>query len=142
MDYISKKGMTHEEVMQLQYEYNNRKKTNALTYTLLIFFGGFFMHRFYLGITPYAIFGAVYTILLNIVIIYFVRHAFVNDMIFDYTMFLFTHPQFIILPLLPYVWLLFDLFRVTQLVDYANHQTELALVRAIKRTNDEKVESK
>lgn len=137
MDYISKKGMTYEEVMQLQYEYNNRKKTNAITYTLLIFFGGYFLHRFYLGNTPYAIFGTAYTILLHIVIIYFIRDAFVNQMFLEYIWFLFEHPQFIILPLLPYVWLLFDLFRVPQLVDYANHQTELALVRAIKRSRED-----
>ncbi|MEV9640588.1 hypothetical protein ABZ756_07800 [Mammaliicoccus sciuri] len=140
MDYISKKGMTHEEVIQLQYEYNNRKKTNAITYTLLIFFGGYFLHRFYLGITPYAIFGAVYTLLLNIVIVYFIKEAFVHQMFIEYIWFLLTHPQFIILPLIPYAWLLLDLFRVPQLVDYANHQTELALVRAIKRSRDGQAE--
>ena len=136
MDYISKKGMSYEEVMQLQYEFNNRKKTNAITYVLLILFGGYFLHRFYLGITPYAIFGAVYTLLLNIVIIYFVREAFIHDLVFDYFLFLALHPQFIFLPLIPYLWLLLDLFRVPQLVDYSNHQTELSLVRAIKRSRD------
>ncbi|ARF17850.1 hypothetical protein [Sporosarcina ureae] len=134
MDYVSKKGMTYEEVMQLQYEYNNRKKTNAITYVLLILFGNYFLHRFYLGITPYAIFGAIYTLLLNGVIIYFIRDAYINQMIFDYILFLLMHPHFIILPFIPYLWLLLDLFRVPQLVDYANHQSELALVRAIKRS--------
>lgn len=137
MDYISKRGFTHEEIMQLQYEYSNRKKTNAITYTLLIFFGGFFLHRFYLGVTPYAIFGVVYTVLLDLVILYFLRDAYVNQMMIEYIWFLFEHPQFIILPLLPYVWLLFDLFRVPNLVDYANHQTELALIRAIKRDGED-----
>jgi len=131
MDYVHKNNLSAEEIQLLAFDYNNRKKTTATAYTLLVFFGPLFLHRFYLGPTPYAIFGAVYTLVLNLAILGFVFVGLANGQLLDYALFLTEHIYIVAIVWIPYIWLLLDIFRIPALVDHVNHQTERAILAAM-----------
>ncbi|WJY26388.1 hypothetical protein [Sporosarcina trichiuri] len=54
-----------------------------------------------------------------------------NGELADYAIFLAEHIYIVAIVWLPYVWLLFDIFRIPALVDHANHQTERAILAAM-----------
>lgn len=133
MDYINKSNLTQEEIQLLSFDYENRKKTTTTTYLLLIFFGQLFLHRFYLGPTPFAIFGVVYTVLLNIVIVGFTLTGIENGELLEYYYFLLQHIYIVAIAWIPYIWLFLDIFRVPALVEHVNHTTERAILTAMSK---------
>jgi hypothetical protein len=136
MDYINKSKLTNEEILLLNFDYENRKKRPETAYLLLILLGHLFVHRFYIGPTPFSVFGMTYAILLHITVICFTIIGLANGTLLDYLYLVLDNIYIVIIALSPYLWLYFDLFRINQMVDNVNHKTERALLEAMKRVKE------
>jgi len=136
MDYINKSKLTHEEILLLRFDYENRKKRPETAYLLLIFLGLLFVHRFYIGPTPFSVFGMTYAILLHITVLLFAIIGLANGTLLDYMYLVLDNIYIVMLALSPYLWLYLDVFRITEMVDNVNHKTEHALLEAMKRVKE------
>lgn len=136
MDFINKSKLTKEEILLLDFDYANRKKRPETAYLLLIFLGHLFVHRFYIGPTPFSVFGLTYAFLLHITVILFGIVGLSNGTLLDYIYLLSENIYIVLIALSPYIWLFFDLFRIPEMVDDVNHKTERALLEAMERVKE------
>ena len=129
-DVFEKSMLTEKELKILSFEYDKKKKSVAVSYILYIFLGVLLIHRIYIGSTPYSIFLLAYILFCIIGSIAGMILATFSDVLLDY----FHYMDMIgggILFLLPFAWLLLDVFRIPTIVNEVNNKVEKSILTAI-----------
>jgi len=129
-DVFEKSMLTEKELKILSFEYDKKKKSVAVSYILYIFLSMLLIHRIYIGSTPYSMFLLAYILFCIIGFFAGMILAFFSDFLIDY----FNYMDMIgggVLFLLPFAWLLLDVFRIPMMVNEVNSKVEKSILRAI-----------
>jgi hypothetical protein len=129
-DVFEKSMLTEKELKILSFEYDKKKKSVAVSYILYIFLSVLLIHRIYIGSTPYSMFLLAYILFCIIGLFAGMILTFFSDVLLDY----FHYMDMIgggVLFLLPFAWLLLDVFRIPTMVNEVNSKVEKSILTAI-----------
>ena len=102
----------------------------TVSYILYIFLSVLLIHRNYIGSTPYSMFLLAYILFCIIGLFPGMILTFFFDVLLDY----YHYMDMIgggVLFLLPFAWLLLDVFRIPMMVNEVNSKVEKSILRAI-----------
>jgi hypothetical protein len=130
IEVISKNMLTEKELQILSYEYNKKSKSIAVSYILFIFLGILLIHRIYNGSTPYSVFLLSYILFCISGFLASIFLMFFSDLFLAYSNYM-DMKGGARLFLLPFAWILVDVFRIPSIVNSINNKLEQSILKKI-----------